>query len=58
MPTSSFDKQFVIHDHADAERLIELLKKDNPIQITKRDLKADSEKAIAALMKILLVSKK
>lgn len=53
MPTTSFDKQFVIHEHTDAERLVELLKRKNPIQITKRDLKADSEKGIAALKKYL-----
>lgn len=52
MPTSSFDKRFVVHDPADAERFRTTLSKTNPIKITPRDLKADSEKGIAALKKL------
>ncbi len=57
MATASFDKQFVVRDAADVERFKAMLERKNPVKVTQRDLKADSEKGIASLRKVLSSSR-
>lgn len=57
MATVSFDKQFVVHDAADIERFKAMLERKKPVKVTQRDLKADSEKGIASLRKVLSPSR-
>lgn len=57
MATVSFDKQFVVRDAADVARFKERLEQKNPVRITPRDLKADSDKGIASLRKVLSPSR-